>query len=63
MDYLFFTLILLAAFAGLVYAGVVQVNALVDAGAPTGDAVPLHVTIPDWGAVAPAGTAATVRIR
>ncbi len=52
-----------AAFAGLVFAGVVQVNAYVDAGAPAGDAVPLHVAIQDPSFVAPGGPVATVRIR
>jgi uncharacterized protein (TIGR03437 family) len=31
--------------AGLIYAGVTQVNACVPAGAPAGDAVPLEVTV------------------
>ena len=31
--------------AGLIYAGVTQVNACVPAGAPMGDAVPLEVTV------------------
>jgi uncharacterized protein (TIGR03437 family) len=29
----------------MIYAGVTQVNACVPAGAPTGDAVPLQVTV------------------
>jgi uncharacterized protein (TIGR03437 family) len=44
--------------AGLIYAGVTQVNACVPAGAPRGDAVPLEVTV--GGMVAQSGV--TVRI-
>jgi uncharacterized protein (TIGR03437 family) len=45
-------------FAGLVFDGVTQVNACVPSGAPTGDAVPLQVTV---GGV-PVQTGVTVRI-
>jgi uncharacterized protein (TIGR03437 family) len=44
--------------AGLIYAGVTQVNACVPQGAPTGDAVPLEVTV--GGILAQPGV--TVRI-
>jgi uncharacterized protein (TIGR03437 family) len=45
-------------FVGMIYAGVTQVNACVPAGVPTGDAVPLVLTI---GGVS-AQTGVTVRI-
>jgi len=44
--------------AGLIYAGVTQVNACVPAGAPAGDAVPLEVSV---GGIS-AQTGVTVRI-
>jgi uncharacterized protein (TIGR03437 family) len=51
-----------AGFAGLTWPGVVQVNAIVDLTAPTGDAVPLRVIIADPGASS-ASSATTVRIQ
>jgi uncharacterized protein (TIGR03437 family) len=47
-----------ANWVGMIYAGVTQVNACVPAGAPTGDAVPLEVSV---GGVA-AQNGVTVRI-
>ena len=52
-----------AEFAGLTWPGVVQVNAIVDPAAPTGDAVPLRVVIRDPALGVQSSVAATVRIR
>jgi uncharacterized protein (TIGR03437 family) len=52
-----------AAFAGLVFPGVVQVNAYVYSSAPTGDAVPLQVVFTDPTFVTPTGPVAQMRIR
>jgi uncharacterized protein (TIGR03437 family) len=53
-----------ASFAGLTFAGVVQVNAYIDSNAPTGDAVPVHVLFPqDPNFVPPSGSPATIRIQ
>jgi uncharacterized protein (TIGR03437 family) len=52
-----------AVFAGLTWPGVVQVNTIIDANAPTGDAVPLQVVIHDPALGTVTSVAATVRIR
>ena len=53
-----------AAFAGLTYTGVFQINAIVDPNAPTGDAVPLRVLFSqDTNFVPPGGPPATIRIQ
>jgi uncharacterized protein (TIGR03437 family) len=52
-----------AAFAGLAWPGVVQVNAAVDWDAPTGDAVPLTVVFHEPSFVPQSGVMATVRLQ
>jgi uncharacterized protein (TIGR03437 family) len=52
-----------ASFAGLTYPGVLQVNVLIDPSAPTGDAVPVQVVIPNSPAPNIASPAATIRIK
>jgi uncharacterized protein (TIGR03437 family) len=52
-----------ASFAGLTFPGVLQVNVLIDPNAPTGDAVPVQVVIPNSPAPNITSPVATIRIK
>jgi uncharacterized protein (TIGR03437 family) len=52
-----------ASFVGLTFPGVLQVNVLIDPSAPTGDAVPVQVVIPNSPAPNITSPPATVRIQ
>jgi uncharacterized protein (TIGR03437 family) len=52
-----------ASFAGLTFAGVLQVNVFIDPNAPTGDAVPVQVVIPNPPGPNITSPVATIRIQ